>query len=111
MAWKEFKVEEQRKEFIDACIEGKLTMAELCRLYDISRQNGYKWLKRYNNGGLESLKNQKRAPLKQALETDSQMVQDILEVRFRYPTWGPKKVRAWLETNYPELKWPSTTTI
>lgn len=111
MAWSEIKVEEQRKKFIDEYLENNLTMAELCRLYDISRKCGYKWLKRYESGGVESLKNQSRAPLKQALEIDSQTVQDILEVRFQWPKWGPKKVLGWLKNNRPNSVWPSTTTI
>ena len=111
MAWGEIKVEEQRKQFIDACLEGKLTITELCRQYDISRKCGYKWLRRYENEGVESLKDKSRAPLKQALEIDPQTARDVLEVRFRYPTWGPKKVLAWLKSNRPDLAWPSTTTI
>jgi putative transposase len=111
MAWKEINVEDQRKKFVSECLEGKFKMAELCRLYDISRPKGYKWLNRYELGGWEALKNQSRAPLKQAFKTDSKLVDEILEVRFRFRTWGPKKVLAWLETNHPEVEWPSTTTI
>ena len=111
MAWGEIKVEEQRKEFIDACLDGELSMAELCRQYDISRKCGYKWLERYKNGGAESLKDQSRAPLKQALEIDPQIARDVLEVRFRHSTWGPKKVLGWLETNRPDRVWPSRSTI
>lgn len=111
MPWKELKVEQQRKEFVDACIEGKLKMAELCRLYDISRPTGYEWLNRYKKGGVEALKDQKSTPLKQALQTDPQIVRDILDVRIRYRTWGPNKVLALLQTTRPEIEWPSSTTI
>ena len=57
------------------------------------------------------LKNRNRAPLKQALEIESEIVNKILDVRIQYRTWGPKKVLAWLKTNYPDQIWPSTTTI
>ena len=30
-------------------------MAELCRRYDISRETGYEWLRRYESEGLEGL--------------------------------------------------------
>lgn len=111
MVWKENKVEDLRKEFIDNYFKGKATMSELCRFYGISRQNGYKWVNRFNDGGIEALKNKSRAPLKQARETDPQIVNDILSVRFQYRTWGPKKVLGWLKTNRPDVDWPSTTTI
>jgi putative transposase len=111
MAWGEIKVEEERMKFINTYLQGELTMAELCRLHNISRKNGYKWLNRYKNGGVEALTDQSRAPLKQALKTDPEIAREILEVRFNFPSWGPKKVRAWLETNHPEIIWPSTTTI
>ncbi len=111
MAWGINIVENKRKLFIDACYEDKATMADLCRAYNISRKNGYKWLNRYKNGGEDCLKDQSRAPLKQALETNPELVDEILSVRHCFPTWGPKKVYAWLQSNRPEIVWPSTTTI
>src|SRR6476619_7533926 len=111
MAWKEINVEDQRKKFVSECLEGKFTMSELCRLYDISRQKGYKWLNRYKLGGWEALKNQSRAPLIQACKTNPELINEILDVRIRFRTWGPKKVLAWLENNHPEVEWPSTTTF
>lgn len=111
MAWREINVEDQRKKFVSECLEGNFKMAELCRLYDISRPKGYKWLNRYKLGGWEALKDQSRAPLVQACKTDLELINEILGVRFRFPTWGPKKVLAWLENNRPEVEWPSTTTI
>jgi len=111
MAWKEINVEDQRKKFVSECLEDKFTMSELCRLYEISRQKGYKWLNRYKLGGCEALKNQSRAPLIQACKTSPELIDKILDVRIRFRTWGPKKVRAWLENNHPEVEWPSSTTI
>jgi len=111
MAWGETIVEDRRKEFIDACLKGELSMAELCRLYEISRKNGYKWLNRYKNEGDHSLTDRSREPLNQALKTEPEIVRQVLEVRFRFRTWGPKKVLAWLKANHPDCSWPSTTTI
>ena len=47
----------------------------------------------------------------QAKKTNERLEQQILEVKHRYPTWGPKKILAVLRTNYPEERWPSDTTI
>lgn len=111
MAWKEFKVEDQRLNFIEACIEGKLTMAELCRMYEISSKNGYKWLNRFKAEGVEGLKDRSRKPHTQALEIGQEITRDILAVRHCYSSWGPKKVLAYLQSKYPDILWPSTTTI
>lgn len=111
MAWGEIKVEEQRKLFVKACIAGDLTIADLCRLYEISRDTGYKWLNRFKEDGLEGLKDKSRAPLVQAFATDPSLEKQIIDIRIQYPTWGPKKVRALLERNFPKVPWPSTTTI
>lgn len=111
MAWRNVKVEKQRQDFINACLEGKLSMAELCRIYDISPKNGYKWLNRYKAEGPDGLKDRSRAPHKQALKTSNESIQEILKVRLKYPSWGPKKVLAYLQNHYPDTPWPSTTTI
>lgn len=111
MAWGEIKVEDQRKLFVKACIAGELTIADLCRLYKISRDTGYKWLNRFKKDGLEGLKDKSRAPLVQAFATDSNLEKQIIDIRIQWPTWGPKKVRAFLVRHYPKMLWPSTTTI
>jgi len=38
-------------------------MAEVCRRFEISRKTGYKWLDRYESGGVEALKDGSHAPL------------------------------------------------
>ncbi len=37
VAWGEIKVEEQRKLFIEDCLSGNLSLANICRKYQISR--------------------------------------------------------------------------
>ena len=44
MPWKESSVLDQRKEFVEEYEGGLVTMAELCRIYEISRETGYKWV-------------------------------------------------------------------
>ena len=111
MAWREVKVEEQRIQFINAYLEGIFTKAELFRRFDISPPVGYKWIKRFQEEGFEGLKDKSRAPLTQALATDPMLVEQILKVRFERSSWGPKKVLAHLKKHFPDLPWPSSTTI
>lgn len=111
MAWREVKVEDQRLKFINAYLEGNYSVAELCRYFDISRKTAYKWLSRYQQDGMEGLHNRSKAPLYQAAATHPDLVKKILSIRFRFPTWGPKKVRGFLVNHNPSVVWPSTTTI
>src|SRR4029078_2185404 len=105
------KVEDQRKEFINDCLEGKWSMAELCRRHEISTKNGYKWLNRYKKEGIDGLKDKSRAPHKQALKTSEGIGEEVLKIRYKYPTWGPKKVLAYLKKQEANICWPSTTTM
>jgi putative transposase len=111
MAWKEAKVKDQKRQFIELYIENKFTVSELCRQFDISRKCGYKWIKRFVQEGWEGLNDLSRAPIKQSNRTPEEIEDAILAVKFAYPKMGPKKVKAVLQNEQPEVKWPSTTTI
>jgi transposase InsO family protein len=111
MAWKEVKVDQQRKLFIEVYLQNNFSMAALCRQFGISRPIGYKWVERYRNEGFEGLVNRSRAPLNQSQETDPSLVREILKMKFRQLDWGPKKVRGRLMIEQPNIIWPSTTTI
>ena len=111
MAWRVTKVEEQRKDFIQRVITGERTITDLCSEFLISRKTGYKWIDRYNKHGEEGLKDRSRRPSYQAGKTDDRREQMILGVKYKYPTWGPKKILALLKTYYPDDNWPSDTTI
>ncbi len=39
------------------------------------------------------------------------MIEPIVEVRERFPSWGPRKVKAWLEDHHGENDWPSASSI
>jgi transposase-like protein len=58
---------EQRKKFVREYETGEWTMSELCRIYEISRESGYKWIHRsQGNGGLED---RSRAPARHPNQT------------------------------------------
>ena len=53
---------DERLQFITECKCGEWSMAEVCRRFEISRITGYKWLKRYEEEGLDGLKDRSHAP-------------------------------------------------
>ena len=50
MSWETKTVMEQREQFVAEVMEGRETVSDLCRKYEISRKTGYKWIKRAAEG-------------------------------------------------------------
>ena len=73
------------------------TMTELCEAYHITRETGYYWLRRYQQGGLEALGNLSRAPRHHPNQTPEAIGQAVLELRRMHMTWGPRKLRRVLQ--------------
>jgi Helix-turn-helix domain len=48
MPWKEASMISLRKEFVELARNGS-NISRLCESFGISRQAGYKWIRRYNN--------------------------------------------------------------
>lgn len=112
MPWEAEKpVYEIRYEFVKAYESGLYTMTELCERFGISRNCGYKWLKRYREGGLEGLMDRPKRPKASPFITSGEVVEAILELRDSHPRWGARKLKAWLERNEPDTAWPSKSTI
>jgi putative transposase len=86
-------------------------VAAVCRRFGVSRKTGYKWLERYRAVGLEGLADRSRAPHGHPQAVSEDVAEDCLAVRHRHPTWGPVKVRAWLERQWPQRRWPAASTI
>jgi transposase InsO family protein len=72
-------------------------MTDLCREYGVSRKTGHKLWSRYKELGLSGLEDQSRSPRRSPHRTSGEMVEAILAMRKKYPTWGPKKLKAMLE--------------
>ena len=86
-------------------------MAAVCRRFGISRQAGYKWLGRYREAGVAGLADRSRAPHDHPQAVSPALAERCLEVRRAHPTWGPVKVRAWLQRADPDQRWPAESTI
>lgn len=111
MPWKVTDVLEQRSRFVLEYESGEWTMAELCRDYGVSRETGYKWVARYQAGGIRSLEDLRRAPKRHPNQTPAEVEQYILAERREHPHWGARKLRAYLEARQSERSWPAASTI
>ncbi len=93
--------------------EGRTNMAALCRAFGISRETGYVWVRRFRDGGhsVTALAERSRRPKTNPRQVDAVMEDAIVQVKKRYPYWGPRKLKAWLEERRPEFSFPAASTI
>ena len=87
-----------------------MTFAEMCLQFGISRKTGYKRVHRFQSYGWEGLGDWSRAPRRNAKKTPSAVAERLILTRRTHPTWGPKKLVAWLRTVEPEGLWPAPST-
>lgn len=111
MPWKESNVLDQRVQLISEYLKGEVPLAGLCRVFGISRKTGYKFIGRYREEGAEGLEDRSRAPHRQCNALSEGVREVILEVRKAHPTWGPRKLLAWLRRERPRIAWPVASTI
>jgi putative transposase len=111
MPWKTVFAMQERMKFITAVDEQDASFAELCRGFGISRKTGYKWLERYEEEGPRGLEVRGSAARANAKALSEEQVDAIVELRREHPTWGPKKLRARLESLGTCRPLPATSTV
>src|SRR6266566_3078245 len=97
MGWMETCAVDERMRFVMAIEGQEEAFAAVCRRFGVSRKTGYKWLGRYREAGVQGLTDWSRAPLNHPQAVAQEIAEHCLAVRRAHPTWGPAKVRAWLE--------------
>ena len=102
---------EERFRFVEDWKREEESVAELCRRYGVSRPTGYKWLRRYEEGGVEALRDQSRATQTHPNQVLPEVEDTVVATRGEHPRWGPEKLRAFLRRQAPEIHWPASSTI
>jgi transposase InsO family protein len=110
-ALKESRAVDQRLQFLAEYQTKETTIIDLCRQFGISRPTAYKWIKRYEELGPEGLLELSRRPKSCSHAIPEEIENEVLAVRNRHPTWGPRKIRARLEHLHPDADWPARSTI
>ncbi len=100
----------QKLEFIEKAKASGANISALCGEYGISRQTGYKWLRRFRAEGYTGLVEQSRRPLTSPLATAEEAVVRILELREQHWSWGPDKISRVLRRSHGEEA-PSKSTV
>ena len=82
----------ERVKFIAAHLENEVPLVELCSRFGISRKTAYKWIARYDEGGVKQLVDRSRAPHSHPRAVSVEVVAECLRVRQKHPRWGPRKL-------------------
>lgn len=109
MPWDARSVSEIRLAFVHEVNTLGSSVAAACRKFGISRKTGYKWLGRYRGDPQQWLHDQSRQPRHSPGRTPAGVEAAVLHVRDRFG-WGPRKIRAFLAREQPELPLPSERT-
>lgn len=70
-------------------------VSQTCRYYGISRQTCYSWLRRFEELGLDGLRDRSKAPKVSPWATPSEVVAKIVHLRSNYH-FGPQKIQMYL---------------
>jgi transposase InsO family protein len=110
MPWEQTSAMDQRIQFIADWLSEEYSKMELCAAYGISRPTADKWIKRYQQGGTEALKEISRAPHCHPNQTPQAIRQMLIQSKLSHRSWGPKKVVDYLRQSKPALRWPADST-
>ena len=103
MPWNSTHVSDQRIQFAVLASRKQHSLAELCRQFGISRQTGHLWLKRFQQGGLDAVKEVSRRPHSSPARITGPIVECILALRRQRPDGGAEKLAHVLRAQHPEL--------
>ncbi len=111
MPWNDASRELEQIRFIQRWERGGETRLETCQAFGISPKTGYKRIHRFRAGGWDGLGDLSRAPHQHPNQTGREVVERLIAARHEHPTWGPKKLVAWLRDRDPLVPWPAPSTV
>src|SRR5260370_34734741 len=111
MPWKTSSVMEEKLRFVLQYDSGEHSMTELCQRFEIARETGYVWLRRYRQGGVVGLVERSRAAHRHGNQTPEAIERLVLELRQAHMRWGPRKLQRILQRDEPGRTWPAVSTI
>lgn len=111
MPFEEKSKMDQRIRFIAQWSKEPTGFSGLCRAYGISRTTGYKWLDRYEEFGPSGLEDRPPIPKSHPNRVSQELTSLIVQSRKAHPSWGPRKLRAWLMERESGLMLPAVSTM
>jgi putative transposase len=109
--WRTTTPVNERMTFVARILEQGERVSDLCKEYGISRKTGHKYLKAYKEHGADGLYDASRAPGSSPHRISKETCELFVKARKKHPTWGPKKLCAWLESQHEGIRLPCASTV
>jgi transposase InsO family protein len=100
----------ERLQFIQACLDRREKIVDICDRFGISEKTGHKWLARFRAGDAD-LGDRSHAPHSRDDLVAPAVAARILTLRRQHPLYGAAKLRDWLVQNEPGTRWPAASTM
>ena len=111
MPWKRSDPVTERLRFVAQAKQGDFGIKELSERYGVSRQTGHDTLRRYEEKGVDGLKDGSHAPHTCPHRMGEEVREILLAARRAHPGWGPRKIIVWLRPRHPGLVLPAASTV
>ena len=111
MPWKIISPMDQKIQLIADWQKQIFSLTDLSQKYGISRPTVYKLTERYEQSGIEGLKEQSRAPKTCPHKTPEKIINLVIQEKLKNRKRGPRKIRAQLKRQHPEIELPAISTI
>jgi transposase InsO family protein len=110
MPWREVSTMGLRLEFVTMAGQAGANLSALCRRFGISRQTGYKWLRRARSEPA-ALGDRARRPHHSPARTAAEVEGEVVALRDAHPRWGGRKLaRRLRDLGHAAVPAPSTVT-
>jgi len=93
MPWITHTMMSQRCEFVRLASQTGVNMRELCRRFRISAKTGYKWRRRFSEGGEAALADRSRRPKHSPRLTGGARSERVIALHRQYAGWCGRKLR------------------
>lgn len=110
MPWTETTKMDERRKLGQKWVSGLYGLSELAEEFGVSRPTAYAWARRFESEGENGLANRPPVPKSCPHRTEPAIQERIVELKLRYPSWGPAKLVTLLKQEEPEVRWPAAST-
>jgi transposase InsO family protein len=110
MPWAETDAMSERLRFVMELRRRKSSFRSLCAAFGVAPKTGYKWLHQFEAVGPAGLQDRSRRPKSNSRAISAAVAERLVALRREHPTWGPKKLVAWLERHEGRLDVPAAST-
>lgn len=92
MPWNVRNAMSLKEEFVSLARQPDANIRALCRHFSISPQTGYKWLRRFEEGGSAALQERSRRPASSPRLTEASLEAQVVALRQEHPAWGGRTI-------------------